>query len=229
MKPGHHQWVQYTAKVNALNLRERCMLFGSALLVVGALADTLVLSPARAEQQQIKVKLSKLSEDLGLLRAQVGASGGHRQSAAEKATPREALLAAIQKTQQEKRELDEQLKQSLASPDQIARLPDLMAKVMRQQPSLTLAKLATIAPDQDRTLIDKLSKFYQLPHQDWAVQINGVDVGVIGPYLELIRYLGDLERALPGLRWGELHVHAEPGSPNASLMELRVYLTGAPS
>ncbi len=145
--------------------------------------------------------------------------------------------------------MDAQLQASLASPAQVARLPDLMAKVMRQQPSLTLSKLATIAPDQDRALIDKLTKIYQPtasfaavvagsapssrgitpPAGPLAMQMHGVDVGVIGPYLELTRYLGDLERALPGLRWGELHLHAEPGSSNAPLLEVRVYLMGASS
>jgi hypothetical protein len=59
--------------------------------------------------------------------------------------------------------------------------------------------------------------------------MHGVDVGVTGPYLQLNRYLIDLERALPGLRWGELRVHAEPAGTSPPLMEVRVYLMGASS
>ncbi|RZL01278.1 MAG: hypothetical protein EOP36_12180 [Rubrivivax sp.] len=246
-------WVHYAAKINALSLRERGILFGSTMLVVGALADTLVLSPAHTEQQKIKAKLTKLSNELTVLRTQVASSGSNGSAGslagAGKGTPRAAVMAAIQQTQEAKAAMDAQLQASLASPEQMARLPDLMAKVMRQQPSLTLSKLVTIAPDQDRALLDKITKIYQpassfaavmagsapLPgtmppaRQAMSVQMHGVDVGVMGPYLELARYLGDLERTLPGLRWGELHLHAEPGSTNAPLMEMRVYLMGASS
>jgi MSHA biogenesis protein MshJ len=249
MKSDTKLWAHYATKINALSLRERGILFGSALLVVAALADTLVLSPAASEQQQIKTKLSKLSNELTLLRAQVGASAGSSSASgakaegADKASPRATVLAAIQQTQEARRVLDEQLKRSLASPEQVARLPDLMAKVMRQQPNLTLAKLSTIAPDQDRVLLDKLEKMYQptsmysaaiagsapAVKQDARVHMHGVDVGVVGPYLELTRYLGELERALPGLRWGELRLHAEPDGNTAPLLEMRVYLMGASS
>lgn len=249
MNSSTKPWVHYAAKVNALSLRERAILFGSTMLVVGALADTLVLSPAHTEQTQIKAKLSKLSNELTVLRAKVGSAASSSPAGAEKDTPRAAVMAAIQQTQQAKAAMDEQLKQSLASPEQVARLPELMAQVMRQQPGLTLSKLSTIAADQDRALLDKLNKVYQpnttayiaavtgsAPSSDSKpaanealVHMHGVDIGVIGPYLELTRYLGDLERALPGLRWGELHLHAEPGSTNAPLMEMRVYLMGASS
>ncbi|MBC7701680.1 hypothetical protein [Aquabacterium sp.] len=237
MKSSTKPWVHYAAKINALSLRERAILFGSTMLVVGALADTLVLSPARTEQQQIKTKLTKLSAELTVLRAQVASSGGQAGGGAEKDTPRATVMTAIQQAQEAQAEMDSQLRATLASPEQVARLPDLMAKVMRQQPSLTLSKLATIAPDQDRALLDKLTKIYRptssgtTPPEspELAVQMHGVDFGVIGPYLELTRYLGDLERAMPGLRWGELHLHAEPGSTNAPLMEVRVYLMGASS
>lgn len=233
------RWTHYAAKVNALSLRERGILFGSAMLVLGAAADSLVLSPAYAEQQQIKAKLAKLSNELIVLRAQVAM--GHQPE--EKGSPRAALVTAIKQTQQAKDAMDTQLKQALASPEQMARLPDLMAKVMRQQTGLTLARLTTAEPDQDRALLDKLTAIYgPLPSlmalsststpatlDEKGVRMQGVNVGVIGPYLELARYLGDIERALPGLRWGELHLHAEPGSTESPLMEVRVYLMGASS
>lgn len=246
MSSNTKPWVHYAAKINALSLRERGILFGSTMLLVGALADTMVLSPARTEQAQIKANLAKLSNELTVLRTQVGT--GSSTASAEKGTPRATVMTAIQQTQQAKDSMDTQLRQTLASPEQVARLSDLMAKVMRQQPSLTLARLSTIAPDQDRALLDRLTKIYQPSssstavvagsasspstaptRQELTVQMHGVDVGVVGPYLELTRYLGDLERTLPGLRWGELHLHAEPGSTNATLLEIRVYLMGAAS
>lgn len=233
------RWAHQAAKIDALSLRERGILFASAMLVLGALADSLVLSPAHAEQLQIKTRLSKLSTELVALRAQV-ASG---QQPEEKGTPRASLMAAIKQTQQAKDAMDTQLRQALASPEQMTRLPELMANVMRQQNGLTLSRLTTAEPDEDRALLDKLTAIYgpvpslmvlaKETHPtsivENGVRMQGVNVGVIGPYLELARYLGELERALPGLRWGELHLHAEPGSTESPLMGVRVYLMGASS
>jgi len=44
------QWQQRAKRIDALSLRERAFLFLSASMVIAALADTLVLSPALAGQ-----------------------------------------------------------------------------------------------------------------------------------------------------------------------------------
>lgn len=257
----------YVARFDALSLRERVITFCVLLLVVAALADVLVLSPARTQHQQIKTRLAKLAADLETQRALIkgpgkAASGAGDQTGAARAE----LTGAIERGRAEQQALDRRLKQTLASAEQMARLPDLMARVLKRHDGLTLVRLATTSPDQDTELLDKLTHIYGPIARDLfaspalggmaaassaavapapalaasdvngtgganaaALRMVGVDLSVLGSYPDLARYLAELEQALPGLRWGELKLHADPGTDPHSTLTVRVYLLGAAS
>jgi len=58
-------------RIDGLGLRERCMLFASIALLMAAAADSLVLSPALAEQKLLAARLKQDNAELVTLRARL--------------------------------------------------------------------------------------------------------------------------------------------------------------
>jgi len=201
------QWQQRAKRIDALSLRERAFLFVSAAMVIAALADTLVLSPALAEQQTLSTKLKQQAGELGALRKQLASAT--QPAAAD--TPEGRLQADVAKAQSAMAALDAEIKQHLNNKDEMARLPDLLERTLRRHERLTLVKLATLAEPPTQTA------------RSTGLRWQGVDLSVSGSYLDLMNYLGELEKALPGLRWAELHIGTATPPP---LLTVRVYLVG---
>jgi hypothetical protein len=65
------QALRLARRVDGLGLRERCMLFASIALLMAAAADSLVLSPALAEQKRLGAQLKQQNTELAALRAQL--------------------------------------------------------------------------------------------------------------------------------------------------------------
>ncbi len=201
------QWQQRAKRIDALSLRERAFLFMSVALVIAALADTLVLSPALAEQQTLSTRLKQQGIELTALRSQLASA---TQPAAVD-TPEGRLRAEVALAQQAVKAIDAEIKQHLNNPDEMARMPALLERTLRRHERLTLVKLATLAEPPTPT------------PSTTGLSWQGVDLSVSGSYIDLMDYLGELERALPGLRWAELHIGTATPPP---LLTVRVYLVG---
>ncbi|MBL8510280.1 MAG: hypothetical protein JNM52_01425, partial [Betaproteobacteria bacterium] len=50
-------WLKYAAKIDALNLRERALLFATIVLILGSLADTLAINPLLNEQKKLTAQI----------------------------------------------------------------------------------------------------------------------------------------------------------------------------
>ena len=201
------QWQQRAKRIDALSLRERAFLFLSVAVVIAALADSLVLSPALAEQQTLSKRLKQQAGELAGLRQQLASA--LRPAAAD--TPEGRLQTQVAKAQGALAGIDAEIKRHLNNKDEMARLPDLMERTLRRHERLTLVKLATLAEPPTQ------------PSTTTGLRWQGVDLSVSGSYLDLVSYLDELERALPGLRWAQLHIGTTPLPP---LLTVRVYLVG---
>lgn len=215
-------------RINALQWRERLILFVLLSTVVGVLLDALVIIPLQSERkaqlrtQAVQVEALKtlrlqLTQALMLSNADSVPSQllqGIRQHTAE-AVSLEQQIATLAKANVEHSTTQEEL-------------PILLTELLRQQVGLTLVKLNTISDAPKFT--------DSLPLDGW--QWQGVELRVAGDYLALLRYLRQLEKALPGLRWGEMKLSAPVAGPvigrtasqsNAqpALLQLQVFLLKA--
>lgn len=68
-------WKKQLARVNALSLRERVMLFASVAFVMVALADTLVWSPAAAKRKSLMAEQVAAAKELDTMRQQLADAG----------------------------------------------------------------------------------------------------------------------------------------------------------
>lgn len=199
-------WTAQARRIDALSLRERVIMFVSLVLVLGALADTLVLGPQMATRRALAEQLQRNAVELDAMRQQlVGAQ------AAAADSPEARQRAALEAARRELAQLEAQLQARLADPERLTRLPGLLEHTLKRHERLVLTRLATLPPEPAAT------------EPAAALRWQGVELGVAGNYLDLMRYLADLERELPGVRWGALQIGTQAEPPQ---MTVRLLLPG---
>ena len=192
-------WTAQAKRIDAMSLRERVFMFASIALALAGMADVILLSPALAERRLFGEQMRQQAQQLAALRAQVAASGpGHGDD-----SPQGRQRSAIATARSERQAVDEKIRAQFNSHDEMARLPAVLDRLLRQHERLTLVRLALVAPASTGTAT--------APGLRW----QGVDLSVAGSYADLVQYLADLEQAMPGLRWGALQI-AKPASPAPS-------------
>lgn len=201
------QFARLGQRVDSLSLRERVILFASAAVVMLALLDQTVLTPTLNEQRERSARLVKQGTELGQLRSQVNALALDQPQGN---TEEDRLLAAVRAAQTEQQALARQLAASRSEAAQPVRLPDLLARVLQRHERLTLVQLASRAPAAAEATASALV---------W----QRAELSVAGSYADLSRFVAELERNLPGLRWGELQLSTEATPP---VMTLHVWLQG---
>ena len=198
-------WIAQAKRIDAMSLRERAFMFASIAFALAGLADVLVLSPAFAERRQLSAQMRQQGQQLSALRAQAAASGpGHGDD-----SPQGRQRAAIEFARVEQRAVDEKIRSQFASHEEMARLPAVLDRLLRNHERLGLVHVGLAAPAAT------------VPAQ--GLRWQGVDLSVAGSYADLVRYLAELEQALPGLRWEALQI-AMPAAPAAPLPRLTVRL-----
>ena len=203
MNALHSLWKAQADRIEALSLRERCIMLASIALALGALADWWAISPAMAERGQLSAQLRKQATELSVMRAQLSAG---RQALPD--TPLSRQLAAIEQARSERDALEARVRGLLAGRTELARLNDVLDEVLRRHERLTLIRLSTVTD---------LPPSAPVRNGAAAIHWRGVDLSVAGRYLDLMQYLADLERTLPGLRWGELHIASKTTPPELTV------------
>jgi MSHA biogenesis protein MshJ len=203
-------WQAQVRRIDALSLRERVIMFASGAIALAAAADALVLSPALAERRQLAEQLRQESRQIDALRSQLAA----RLSGATDDSPQGRALAAIERARAEQRALDDQVRAQFAGREEMARLPAVLDRLLSRHERLKLVKLETATPPPKPPSADPAAP---------GVRWQGVDLSVSGNYADLVQYLGELEQALPGLRWGPLSITTPTQPP---VLSVRLMLPG---
>jgi MSHA biogenesis protein MshJ len=190
-------WTDQARRIDALSLRERVFMFLSIALALSAVADLAVISPALAERRQLTAQMRQQAQQLESLRTQFALKGAGD-------SPEGRQRAAIDGARSEQQALDTRIREQFASRDEIARLPVVLDRLLRQHERLVLVRLALAPPTAAAAAAATPAAA--------AVRWQGVDLSVAGSYPDLVQYLTDLEKALPGLRWGPLQI-ATPTLP----------------
>lgn len=127
-------------------------------------------------------------------------------------------------------------------------LPELLATLLKQHPGLSLLKLASLpegqGPAQFATQANSKGMSQAAPQAanaasaanpgNAAIAANaempltwqGLELQVAGEYLDQMRYLRQLELALPRLHWGELRLWSQ-GDGKPVLLQVQVFLPKA--
>jgi MSHA biogenesis protein MshJ len=209
-------WLEMLAsRIDALSLRERAIIFSTALIVLLLVADTLWLSPAQIQQSQAAASVRQQSAELQSLREQLRAG----MMASTAASPVQLARSELKVVQSRLEAVNRDIAFLSLSSGETDPLSKVLVQFLRRHDGLTLERTATLAPDVGAAK----------PVRDGAaapaVARQGVELTVSGSYLELTRYVQTLERALPTLRWGVMTLTS---GKTGSWLTLQVYLVGEP-
>jgi len=191
-------WIQQSARIDALSLRERAFVFLSVIACCLALADVLWLSPAMGAHQLQTQQFAAQNAELQRLRTEL-------QNAPTPVDVNLPLRNEVAALQQKLTDLQSQVTAVAGSGSPA--LEPVLAEFLRRREGLSLLSTATLANDASA---DKDSTVT-------GVTRRGVELKVSGPYSELLKYVKSLEQALPNLRWGPMQLRSEKQPPELTL------------
>lgn len=185
------------ARIDAMTLRERALLLGAVSLIAVAAAYVLLIDAQLGRHRtfidQFKRNQTQLaavrSEFEKLLRAQ---------SAAEQ-DPEQVALAELERRLAEIERSLAAKQRALVAPE---RLPSLLRDLLASERAVKLESLRVLpaVPLQEGAAKGEAIPLYR----------HGVELTLRGSYLDLLRYLEELEKPPARLLWGRLDLHADP-------------------
>ena len=199
--------LQWAAKVDALSLRERAILFFAVIATLMALADTAILTPAQAQFKAVQQRFTTQSAEIARLRTELQAAG-------KPVDQNQAVRDNLGAVEQDIAGVNQDIQTQLAMAGSGRALEPVLVQFLRRQPNLTLLGTSTL-----KTNAGAGAATVAVP----GLTRQGLELRVAGPYLELTRYVQSLEVALPHLRWGGVQIKAEQQPPE---MSVQVYVLG---
>ena len=217
------RWLQFTARVEALQPRERVMAFGAAVVVLVFLANSLVFAPLSRQEAALRSTLAQQAGAIDGIDADIAAK-----ARAYAIDPNEALrkrLAAVRaETERSSADL-RTMQKGLVPPERIA---PLLESILRANGRLKLVSLKTLPVT---TLNDAAPQPAApvAPAAPAAAAVtppvvkspdllyrHGVELTVRGSYLDMVDYMHALETLPTQLFWGKAQLDAED-YPNVRL------------
>ncbi len=205
-------WTKYAARVDVLSLRERVFLFLSILAVCIALADVLWLTPAQLAYQQMRQHFA--AQDSELLRMRTELQGLAQPVDASKAVREEIAVAQAQLDA-----VNQDIRDKVPQDDSGLVIEQVLVQFLRKHKGLTLVSTGTVNVDMPEIAVTGVA----IAGRPVGLFKRGMELTVSGPYPELVRYVKQLEVALPALRWGALELKSDKQPPE---LTMQVFVVG---
>ncbi|MCS0584819.1 hypothetical protein NX784_24835 [Massilia pinisoli] len=220
------QWLQFVARVEALQPRERFMAFGAVLVVVVYLASAVVFGPLARKEAALKATLQQQAVTIDGIDADIAAK-----ARAYANDPNDALRKRLGEVRAETARTSEELRtmqKGLVPADRIA---PLLETILRANGRLKLVSLKTLPAT---TLSDTAASASATPAATPApaaaapaatpvvvkapdlLYRHGVELTLRGSYLDMVDYMHALETLPTQLFWGKAQLDAED-YPNVRL------------
>ena len=181
-------WKAAAARIDDMSLRERAMLFASACLVVLVLAHLLLIEPVLRGQKALIDRTTRNQSQINAVRAQLQQIV---QPGDEEGLPPE-LKSLERRIEDANRTMGSRQRQFVAP----ERLPALLRELLgaNREVQVVTLKLLPGTPVQEA---------------GGELHRHGVELTMRGSYLDLLRYLEDLEKLPAPLLWGKATLEAE--------------------
>lgn len=213
------QWEKVGAKLDALSVRERAMVFLAVVSILMWLASALLMDPLVAEQKQVSDKMQQQQTALADVQMKIMALMQAKQ--AVDSSPMHDRIATLDAMRQEQEDYVNGLRDRLVPPNEMA---SLLEKVVHQNGGLKLVGMkslgATSLIEPKKATTDNAApadKTQAPPEKEEGapsvdqLQIykHGFQVTVCGQYGDLLRYVTALEQLPVRLYWGEAKLGVE--------------------
>ena len=216
---GWKRWLETQAqRIDALNFRERALLFASVLACLAALLNFVWLAPAQLSYEQSRQLFDRQSA--GLQRDRDALKQTAIPEGADKGV-RDEIAAVKGRLENVNRLIVELL--PLAS--ESARLDQVLVHVLRQHEGLTLLRTAVSPPEKANKLVAEPMSRVGAPMPAINLTTQSVALTVAGRYPALVAYVQALEEKLPNARWDSMSLKSATGPAE---LTLQLSLIGVP-
>ena len=200
MKKLKRFWGGINAKVDALALRERVLIFFAIAFLLVALVNMFFLDPLLAQQKKLSTQVVQQQEKMKDIQAQIATLLQAKKS--DEDSPQRLRLAELRQEIEAGSTYLQGRRDRLVPPEKMA---GLLEQVLKKNGDLQLISLQTmpVAP-----LIDDVNNDTTVPPvqplvvPDKQVFKHGVQITVRGSYLDLLQYLNALEHLPVQMFWG---------------------------
>ncbi len=215
-------WQRYAERIDALSLRERVWIFAAAMLLVVAFAYELFIDAESVRQKRLTASIAQRQSEMRAQQAQIEMLIQARQK-----DPDRENRVRLENLRSRLGELNQRIaaeERKFTAPDQMqAVVSELVARnrgvrlVDLKTLSATSVADLRVAEAPGRATAEVVGQVADVAAQKLAplaatgvsgklVFRHGMEVTVSGTYLELLAYLGDLERLPTQLYWGALEL-----------------------
>ena len=188
------RWEQLVAKVDAMSLRERALIFAAAAFALVALIDALFLNPLLQQQKRLSTQVVQQQEKMKEIQAQLATLLQARQ--ADKADPQRERIRLLREQIAEGEAFLKETQDKLVPPEKMAHL---LEQVLVKNGRLQLVALETLPVSN---FIESAAEAQVGAAAGRQIYKHGVKITVRGTYADLTQYLQTLEKLPTQMFWG---------------------------
>lgn len=186
----------YTKRIDALNLRERVLVFLAAAAAIVLVVDSALIEPILQRQKLSSQKNQQQQDEVRAMQLQLQAYAQARLN-----TGSGAKRERLEKQKAEIAALDRELagrQGELVTPDRMTRM---LSEILKRHPGVELVSLRSL-PATGLTLMPTATP------AGAALYRHGIEVAVSGDYFRMLGYMADLEHNPAKILWGPMDLQA---------------------
>jgi len=201
---------KFFERVDTMALRERAMIFFAAALVLVVGMYNALVEPRLAAQRKMSAQIQARQAEIGTLQSQAA-----KLVASREVDPDRPLRERLAKAKEDLGVLEKEIaaeRKRFTSPEQIK---SVLEEVLGRSRNLRLVDLKTLpvstisdAARRDQSAGSPAAK-PGAARPETLIYRHGVEIGVSGPYLDLLAYLQQLERLPGSMFWGRLELNVD--------------------
>lgn len=195
------QWEKISAKLEAMSLRERGLIFAALAVMMLSLLNTLLLDPLLARQKVLRSQLAQQQKMISAVQSQISAM--QQENSAGAKSPLNIQLQQLRQEIADGNMFLQSRRERLVQPEKMA---VHLRQILNKNNMLQLVSLRTLAATP---LIEKpgVAGNEQAPVSASAVEKeifkHGVELTLRGNYLDLLQYLDALEKLPQQMYWAK--------------------------
>lgn len=207
-------WQRYAGRIDAMSLRERAMIFLGAALILVMMVNTFLIDPLSDRHKQLTQEILHTQQKTSEMQIQIQSLA--KNWSVDPNTHLRARLEQLRAQSDHSGRTLQDIQSGLVAPGQ---MPALLEDILRKNRSLRLVALKTLpvqslgeaskaVANTQSGSVHNQANAPQAAEAAIAVYQHGVEISVEGAYLDLLRYLTEVE-ALPWrMFWGKADLEA---------------------
>lgn len=212
-------WQKLSVRIDAMNLRERALIFIMAAVILVVLVNFFVLDPQFVKQKQLSQRITAEQAQIAAIQADI-----QKKVRAQAGDPDAALKQQLNHAQQQSQQLRgalQETQKALVTPE---KMPALLEAILKRDGRLRLVALKTLPVSSLSEAVPADAKAAAgtvaaagapapaAAAPDPGIGIvyrHGVEITVAGTYPDMMNYMAELEAMPWQLYWGNAKLQVE--------------------